>query len=173
MERLRNKEELKQQSGSVRHNLSTFPCVWTATCITMDAANPGACRQRIIRRVAQNFTRAIAAPTSGLSARWPQWRPAAECGRHPAPVPPRRTALRRHGVGALTTRRRGGARGRWQQIAASAATWDEQTPPEGVVAAIEAEDSAAGKITFVQAVSNTLNIMVRDNGTGVLTLSMW
>ena len=112
-------------------------------------------------------------PVSGLSARWPRCRPATEGGRHPAPVLPRCATLHRHGVGALTTRRRDGARGRSKQIAASAATWDEQTPPEGVVAAIEAQDSAAGKITFVQAVSNTLNIMVRDNLTGMLTLTVF
>ena len=163
-------KEPKQSDRINPSNLPTVSCVRTATCIAMDATVPGStCRQRIIRRVAQNFSSATAAPVSKFRARWPRDRPTAVGGRHPAAVPPRCAALHRHGVGALS-RRRDGTRGRIQQIAASAATWDEQTPPEGVIAAIEAEDSAAGKITFVQAVSNTLNIMVRDMCTACASL---
>ena len=87
--------------------------------------------------------------------------PAAARRHHPKTNPHCSAAQHQHqqGPGPLT-RRREGIRGHVQRVAASAATWDEQTPPEGVIAAIEAEDSAAGKITFAQAVSNTLNIMV-------------
>ena len=117
------------------------------------------CRQRIcIPNLAT--VRTAAAPVSAVSARRPRSSSAAAARRHPTHLNSRSAGLHQHGVGH-PTKRRDGSRGHRHQIAASAATWDEQTPPEGVVAAVEADDSAAGKITFVQAVSNTLNIMVR------------